>query len=197
MEFPHEGELPGALSLRVFGSPNALAQAVAGRVHEAVMTGVRARSRALLVLDTGPVLRRGYSLLAPAALPWSSVQIALSPARTNELATARAGFLRDTLLHGPAAEAQLMLPDVNGAAADEEADLLMLAMSANGSIAKLGEAAKPGSRAFETRRIVIVGQGLAARDVFERQALAPPGSGSVLQDLAQHATQPVEFCWCR
>lgn len=200
MEFAHEGELPGSMSLRVFGSPIALAQAVAGRVHEAVMTGVRARSRALLLIDTGPVLRRGYELLATAALPWPSVYIALGPGRPGDLPGARAAFLNDTLLRGAAARAQLSLDETPGAdklPIADDADLLLLAMSANGQVAAFGAQGSDWARALDSRRIVIVGQGLAARDAFEREALAPSGSDSALLALAHAASQPVEFCWCR
>ncbi len=50
---------------------------------------------------------------------------------------------------------------------------------------------------LDSRRIVIVAQGLAARDALERAALGHWPLPSPLHALAEHAHQPVEICWCR
>ncbi len=50
---------------------------------------------------------------------------------------------------------------------------------------------------LDSRRIVIAAQGLDKRDAFERAARGHWPLPSPLRALAEHASQPVDFLWCR
>lgn len=101
-------QLPGTLSLRIVESPAALAQAVAGAVREAVMTAVRERGTASLVVTGGATPRHYYPLMAALDLPWSRVHITLSDERQVPATDAESneGLVRELLLQGRAAAAR-------------------------------------------------------------------------------------------
>lgn len=107
MEEHIDAALPGTLGLRVLDSPQALAQAVAAAVREAVMTGVRVRATASLVVTGGTTPRLYYPLVAALDLPWSRVHITLSDERQvpENHAHSNAGLVRELLLRGRAAAA--------------------------------------------------------------------------------------------
>ncbi|MBA3599530.1 MAG: 6-phosphogluconolactonase [Methylibium sp.] len=50
---------------------------------------------------------------------------------------------------------------------------------------------------LDSRRIVIAAQGVEKRDAFERAARGDWPLPSPLRALAEHASQPVDFFWCR
>lgn len=78
MVYEPPGSLPGTLSMRVFDAPAKLAQAVAAAVQEAVLTAVRARGRASLVVASGSLPAGCAPLLAAFDLPWERVQLTLA-----------------------------------------------------------------------------------------------------------------------
>ena len=176
MVFEMESGLPGTLRLRVFQSVAAQTEAVLSAVRQAVMTAVRARGRASLVVSAHPALKRPYALLAQNDLPWQHVDIVLSdaPAVPLEHPASAEHWLRRTLLQGHAAQARFV-PLWNGGdtASAEHAtahaeqrleaialphDLVLLALDADGHIAGLPDK----------------GDGVAAQTGTHRCALRPP-----------------------
>jgi 6-phosphogluconolactonase len=243
MIFEPAGTLPGTLSMRIFDAHAKLAQAVVAAVHEAVLTAVRERGRASLVIAGGSLPPACGPLLAALDLPWQRVEFA--PADEQRLPPddprSPARCLRETLLHGTAAEATFVplfdpadIDPLAGAAERLEAmarpfDLVLLGMGPDGEIAALRRdapgieaALDPDSRApicllerppgidavaprlsltlralLDSRRILITARGLESRESFERSLLGHGPADSALQALAQHAHQPIDFCWCR
>lgn len=110
MVFDTDSGLPGTTSLRVCGSLALLAQAVEAAVREAVLTAVRERGTASLVVAASPVLRHCYPLLARLDLPWQRVQITLCDECLVEAGHAdrHERMLRELLLQGHAAAAQFV-----------------------------------------------------------------------------------------
>jgi 6-phosphogluconolactonase len=224
MVFEPAGTLPGTLSMRVFDAPVKLAQAVAAAVHEAVLTAVRERGRASLVIAGGSLPSACGPLLAALDLPWRRVELTLA----------------DELLLPPdeAAFVPLFAPtDIDPTAQATERlqamahpfDLVVLGLDPDGGIAALRRGA-PGIESaldphsqgliclmepltgidpvvprlsltltalLDSRRILIAARGFENREFFERSVLGHGPADSALQALAQHAHQPIDFCWCR
>ena len=76
-----EGALPGTLRVRVCESPLELADAVAAAVREAVLTGLRARAAASLVVAGGSTPRAYLPRVAALDMPWPRVSVTLSDER--------------------------------------------------------------------------------------------------------------------
>ena len=113
-----EGALPGTLRMRVCDSAAELAEAVAAAVREAVLTGLRARAAASLVVPGGSTPRAYLPRIAALDLPWPRVSITLSDERlvppddphSNER------LVRESLLRERAAAARFVPLHVEGEA---------------------------------------------------------------------------------
>ena len=243
MVFEPAGTLPGTLSMRVFDAPARLAQAVVAAVHEAVLTAVRERGRASLVIAGGSLPPACGPLLAALDLPWRRVEVTLADEQLlpPDDARSQTHWLRETLLQGSVAEAAfvpLFAPtDIDAPAQASERlhamahpfDLVLLGLGHDGEIAALRRSAPgieaaldPDSQALiclmeppsgidavaprisltltallDSRRILITARGFESREFFERSLLGHGPADSALQALAQHAHQPIDFCWCR
>lgn len=243
MVFEPAGTLPGTLSMRVFDAPAKLAQAAVAAVHEAVLTAVRERGLASLVIAADSLPPACGPLLAALDLPWQRVELTLADEQLlpPDDTRSQAHWLRETLLQGSAAAATFV-PLFGPLDADPLADaterlhamahpfdLVLLSLGQDGEIAGLrrgtpgieaaldpesrslcclleppagNEAAAPWlsltmSALLDSRRILITARGFESRDFFERSLLGHGLADSALQALAQHAHQPIDFCWCR
>lgn len=240
----HE-HLPGTLRMRVLDSPEAFAQAVTDAVREAVMTAVRERGTASLVVTGGTSPRLYYPLMAALDVPWSRVHITLSDERQVPAhhADSNEGLVRELLLQDRAAAARFTplycgeddaQASVAGAMQRLQEmprpfDLVLLGLGNDSHLASLFPGAlgveaaldprspalactmtpPPGVKPalprlsltlaalLDSRRILIAAQGLEKRDAFERAALGHWPLPSPLRALAEHASQPVDFFWCR
>lgn len=243
MVFEPAGALPGTLSMRVFDAPAKLAQAVAAAVHEAVLTAVRERGRASLVIAGGSLPPACGPLLAALDLPWQRVELTVADELQlqQDHPRSQAHWLTGALLRGPAGAATFVplfeaadIEPLAGAAERLQAmarpfDLVLLGLGPDGEIAALRRGAPgieaaldPDSQALiflmepapgidavaprlsltltallDSRRILITARGFESREFFERSLLGHGPADSALQALAQHAHQPIDFCWCR
>lgn len=129
-----EGTLPGTLRMRVCDSPAELAEAVAAAVREAVLTGLRARGAASLVVAGGSTPRAYLPRVAALDLPWPRVAVTLSDERLvpscDEHSNER--LVRECLLRERAAAARFVPLRVEG-----EADPVA------GAAARLAELPRP------------------------------------------------------
>lgn len=100
----------GTLRLHEVEDPQALAEAVATAVREAVTAGIAARDRASLVVTGGTTPQAYYRRLAALDLPWARVSLTLSDERWVPPADAGSneGLVRRLLLQGAASAATLV-----------------------------------------------------------------------------------------
>ena len=96
--------------LRVFANGDALAAALAQQVGDDLRAALAARGSASLALSGGTTPRRFLRALAEQALDWARVQVTLVDERWVPESSPRsnAALLREHLLHGAAAAAQLV-----------------------------------------------------------------------------------------
>jgi 6-phosphogluconolactonase len=102
--------LPEGVQGHTHADAQALAEALAGQVAEALRTAVDERGRALLVVSGGRSPVAFFECLARQTLPWARVQVSLADERwvPPTHADSNEALVRRHLLQGPAAQATML-----------------------------------------------------------------------------------------
>ena len=103
-------ELPPGVFARTYATPEALAEAQAIAVAEALRIAIESRGQATLVVSGGRSPIAFFEALAQQPLHWHKVTISLADERWVPInqASSNGGLVRRHLLRGPAAEARFL-----------------------------------------------------------------------------------------
>jgi 6-phosphogluconolactonase len=125
--------------IEAFPSREALYEAAAGALSDALTVGIAAKGAASLALAGGSTPAPVYRLLSQAPLDWAKVTVTLTDERkvAADHPDSNERMLRQTLLTGPAAQARFAPLDETAIAALTPFDGVLLGMGEDGHFASL------------------------------------------------------------